>query len=226
MQIMRDKMFTGIIEAVGRLSAINTSGDGARVTIETATLDLSDVKLGDSIATNGICLTVVALEQASFSADVSSETLTRTGLAHYQIGDSVNLEKAMLPTTRFGGHMVSGHVDAVSEITCIEHKGNSIDYWLTMPTELAPYIAQKGSITIDGTSLTVNSLTTEQFRLTIVPHTTTQTIISKYQVGTKVNLEVDLIARYIERLLTKQTADKQAESGVTQALLARNGFIK
>lgn len=219
-------MFTGIIEAVGRLSAINTSGDGARVTIETATLDLSDVKLGDSIATNGICLTVVALEQASFSADVSSETLTRTGLAHYQIGDSVNLEKAMLPTTRFGGHMVSGHVDAVSEITRIEHKGNSIDYWLTMPTELAPYIAQKGSITIDGTSLTVNSLTTEQFRLTIVPHTTTQTIISKYQVGTKVNLEVDLIARYIERLLTKQTADKQAESGVTQALLARNGFIK
>jgi riboflavin synthase len=223
---MRDNMFTGIIEAVGRLSAINTSGDGARVTIETAALDLSDVKLGDSIATNGICLTVIALEQASFSADVSSETMTRTGLAHYQIGDSVNLEKAMLPTTRFGGHMVSGHVDAVSEIVRIEHKGNSIDYWLTMPTELSCYIAEKGSITIDGTSLTVNSLTTEQFRLTIVPHTTSQTIISKYQVGTKVNLEVDLIARYIERLLTKQTADKQTESGVTQALLARNGFIK
>jgi len=219
-------MFTGIIEAVGRLRAINSSGDGARVTIDTATLDLSDVKLGDSIATNGICLTVVALDNASFSADVSSETLTRTGLAHYKMGDSVNLEKAMLPTTRFGGHMVSGHVDAVSEISAIEHKGNSIDYWLTMPAELSAYIAEKGSVTIDGTSLTVNSLSDDKFRLTIVPHTTDQTIISKYQVGTKVNLEVDLIARYIERLLTKQTADKQEKSGVTHALLARNGFIK
>jgi len=219
-------MFTGIIEAVGHLKAINTSGDGARVTVATGTLDLSDVKLGDSIATNGICLTVVALDNASFSADVSSETLTRTGFAHYQIGSPVNLEKAMLPTTRFGGHMVSGHVDAVSEITSIEHKGNSIDYWLTMPAELSAYIAEKGSITIDGTSLTVNSLTQDKFRLTIVPHTTEQTIISKYQVGTQVNLEVDLIARYIERLLTKQTTDQPTESGVTHALLARSGFIK
>ncbi len=219
-------MFTGIIEAVGALRAINTSGDGARVIIDTGVLDLSDVKLGDSIATNGICLTVVAVDNSSFSADVSSETLTRTGFAHYQTGDSVNLEKAMLPTTRFGGHMVSGHVDAVSEITRIEHKGNSIDYWLNMPAELAAYIAEKGSITIDGTSLTVNSLTAEQFRLTIVPHTTQQTIISKYQVGTKVNLEVDLIARYIERLLTKHTANEQELSGVTHALLARSGFIK
>ncbi|MGB1263888.1 MAG: riboflavin synthase [Cognaticolwellia sp.] len=219
-------MFTGIIEAVGRLKAINTSGDGARVTIDTATLDLSDVKLGDSIATNGICLTVVAFDSASFSADVSSETLTRTGLAHYQIGDSVNLEKAMLPTTRFGGHMVSGHVDAVSEIIAIDHKGNSVDYWLTMPSDLAPYIAEKGSITIDGTSLTVNSLSADKFRLTIVPHTTAQTIITSYRVGTKVNLEVDLIARYIERLLTKHSPDQPASSGVTHALLARNGFIK
>ena len=219
-------MFTGIIEAVGRLRAINTSGDGARITIETGSLDLSDVKLGDSIATNGVCLTVTALDSASFSADVSSETIMRSGLASYHVGDSVNLEKAMLPTTRFGGHMVSGHVDGISEIKAIEHKGNSIEYWLSMPAELAPYIAEKGSITIDGTSLTVNSLTTEQFRLTIVPHTTQETIISKYQVGTKVNVEVDLIARYIERLLTQQSPEKQVDSGVTHALLARNGFIK
>ena len=156
-------MFTGIIEAVGRLRAINSSGDGARVVIDTGSLDLSDVKLGDSIATNGICLTVVAVDGASFSADVSSETLTRTGLAHYQIGDSVNLEKAMLPTTRFGGHMVSGHVDGVSEITSIEHKGNSIDYWLTMPAELAPYIAEKGSITIDAVSYTHLTLPTTPY---------------------------------------------------------------
>lgn len=219
-------MFTGIIEAVGCINAINKQGDGARVTIGTGALDMSDVKLGDSIATNGICLTVIAFDSTSFSADVSSETLTRTGLAYYGVGANVNLEKAMLPTTRFGGHMVSGHVDAISEIISIEHKGNSIDYWLTMPSDLAPYIAEKGSITIDGTSLTVNSLTDSKFRLTIVPHTTEQTIIHQYQTGTKVNLEVDLIARYIERLLTKNTTEPQVESGVTHALLARSGFIK
>jgi riboflavin synthase len=221
-------MFTGIIEAVGNIKAINITGQGARLVISTSSLDMSDVKLGDSIATNGICLTVVALDSSSFSADVSNETLTRTGFANYQTGQTVNLEKAMLPTTRFGGHMVSGHVDAVVAISAIEHNGNSIEYWLEMPSDLAPYIAEKGSITIDGTSLTVNSITKDKFRLTIVPHTTAQTIIANYQVGTKVNIEVDLIARYIERLLMKKdtsTAEGYT-SGVTQELLARNGFIK
>ena len=221
-------MFTGIIEAVGNIKAININGQGARLVIATNSLDMSDVKLGDSIATNGICLTVVSFDSSSFSADVSNETLTRTGFANYQSGQTVNLEKAMLPTTRFGGHMVSGHVDAVVAIIAIEHNGNSIEYWLEMPSDLAPYIAEKGSITIDGTSLTVNSLTDDKFRLTIVPHTTAQTIIANYQVGTKVNVEVDLIARYIERLLTKKesSSTEQQSSGVTQELLARSGFIK
>ncbi|NQZ21100.1 MAG: riboflavin synthase [Colwellia sp.] len=221
-------MFTGIIEAVGNIKAINITGQGARLVIATNSLDMSDVKLGDSIATNGICLTVVAFDSSSFSADVSNETLTRTGFANYQSGQTVNLEKAMLATTRFGGHMVSGHVDAVVAIIAIEHNGNSIEYWLEMPGDLAPYIAEKGSITIDGTSLTVNSLTDDKFRLTIVPHTTAQTIIANYQVGTKVNVEVDLIARYIERLLTKKesSSTEQQSSGVTQELLARSGFIK
>jgi riboflavin synthase len=220
-------MFTGIIEAVGSIQAINITGQGARLVISTGLLEMSDVKLGDSIATNGICLTVVASDPSSFSADVSNETLKRTGFANYQTGQAVNLEKAMLPTTRFGGHMVSGHVDAVVAISSIEHNGNSIEYWLTMPSDLAPYIAEKGSITIDGTSLTVNSLTDDEFRLTIVPHTTAQTIIANYQVGTKVNLEVDLIARYIERLLTKKNpSSAEQSSGVTQELLARSGFIK
>jgi len=221
-------MFTGIIEAVGNIKAINITGQGARLVIATNSLDMSDVKLGDSIATNGICLTVVAFDSSSFSADVSNETLTRTGFANYQSGQTVNLEKAMLPTTRFGGHMVSGHVDAVVAISAIENNGNSIEYWLEMPSDLAPYIAEKGSITIDGTSLTVNSLTENKFRLTIVPHTTAQTIIADYQVGTKVNLEVDLIARYIERLLTRKesSSTEQQSSGVTQELLARSGFIK
>jgi riboflavin synthase len=218
-------MFTGIIEAVGNLSGINISGQGARIVISTGSLDMSDVKLGDSIATNGVCLTVVAFDNGSFSADVSNETITRTGFANYQTGQIVNLEKAMLPTSRFGGHMVSGHVDAVSEVLAITHDGNSIHYWLAMPGDLAQYIAEKGSITIDGTSLTVNALKQDQFRLTIVPHTTEQTIINHYKVGTKVNIEVDLIARYIERLL-HTSEKKEPTTGVTHELLARSGFIK
>lgn len=222
-------MFTGIIEAVGRIKAIKASGNGARIDIDTASLDMNDVKLGDSIATNGVCLTVISFDKSHFSADVSSETLVRTGLGSYGVGQAVNLEKAMLPTTRFGGHMVSGHVDAVVEILAIENRGNSIDYWLQMPAELAPYIAEKGSITIDGVSLTVNGLSDDKFRLTIVPHTTAQTIISQYKTGMRVNIEVDLIARYIERLLLKQTANQsesKASSGITEALLMRSGFIK
>lgn len=221
-------MFTGIIEAKGRLTAINVNGQGARVQVAVNQLDMSDVKLGDSIATNGVCLTVVEFDHSSFSADVSTETLAHTGFNAYSVGQSVNLEKAMLPTTRFGGHMVSGHVDAVSEIVGIENKGNSIDYWIAMPESIAAYIAQKGSITIDGTSLTVNSLADDKFRLTIVPHTTEQTIISEYQVGCKVNVEVDLIARYLERLLTKTSPSNEAkeESGITEAFLASRGFMK
>jgi len=219
-------MFTGIIEAVGSIGAKQVNAQGARIVVNTGSLDMSDVKLGDSIATNGICLTVVAFDSGSYSADVSNETLTRTGFAHYSIGQKVNLEKAMLPTTRFGGHMVSGHVDSLSEIVSIEHDGNSIHYWVSMPSSIAAYIAEKGSVTIDGTSLTVNGLADDKFRLTIVPHTTKETIISNYQVGSKVNVEVDLIARYIERLLTHKTAEQEQQSGVTHELLARSGFIK
>lgn len=219
-------MFTGIIEAVGHIQAVQVNAQGARIIVSTGSLDMSDVKLGDSIATNGICLTVVAFDSNSYSADVSNETLTRTGFAHYSVGQKVNLEKAMLPTTRFGGHMVSGHVDALAEIVAVEQDGNSIHYWVSMPDSLAPYIAEKGSVTIDGTSLTVNSLAEDKFRLTIVPHTTEQTIISDYRAGSKVNLEVDLIARYIERLLTHKTAETNQSSGVTRELLARSGFIK
>jgi riboflavin synthase len=225
-------MFTGIIEAVGTIKAININAQGARLVIATNNLDMSDVKLGDSIATNGICLTVVEFNQHSYSADVSNETLERTGFAHYNAGMQVNLEKAMLASTRFGGHMVSGHVDGISEILSITNNGNSIEYWLSMPVELSHYIAEKGSVTVDGTSLTVNSLSEgggeNKFRLTIVPHTVKETVFANYQVGTKVNLEVDLIARYLERLLTKSTDDEASspESNVTEALLQKSGFIK
>jgi len=225
-------MFTGIIEAVGTIKAIDINGQGARLKIATNSLDMSDVKLGDSIATNGICLTVVDFDQTSYSADVSNETLQRTGFKNYQAGMQVNLEKAMLASTRFGGHMVSGHVDGISEILSITHNGNSIEYWFSMPSDLAHYIAEKGSVTIDGTSLTVNALdngsANEKFRLTIVPHTVKETIFAHYQVGTKVNLEVDLIARYLERLLTKSTSQHNAEktSNLTETMLQKAGFIK
>lgn len=223
-------MFTGIIEAVGTIKAININAQGARLVIATNNLDMNDVKLGDSIATNGICLTVVDFSQHSYSADVSNETLQRTGFAHYKVGMQVNLEKAMLASTRFGGHMVSGHVDGMSEILSITHNGNSIEYWLSMPADLAHYIAEKGSITVDGTSLTVNALnessSDSKFRLTIVPHTVKETVFATYQVGTKVNLEVDLIARYLERLLTKDNIADVSKSNVTEALLQKSGFIK
>lgn len=220
-------MFTGIIESIGQIKNININGQGARITVAIGKLDMSDVKLGDSIATNGICLTVVAFDQTSFSADVSNETLTRTGFANYQAGQQVNLEKAMLPTTRFGGHIVSGHVDAVAEIIAIENKGNSTDYWLSMSADISGYIAEKGSITIDGVSLTVNSLEQDKFRLTIVPHTAAETIIASYQAGAKVNIEVDVMARYIERLLMKKSSPEHASAnGVTHDLLAKSGFIR
>jgi len=224
-------MFTGIIEAVGTIKAININAQGARLVIASNSLDMSDVKLGDSIATNGICLTVVDYDQHSYSADVSNETLQRTGFAHYKAGMQVNLEKAMLASTRFGGHMVSGHVDGISEVLSITNNGNSIEYWLSMPKDLAHYIAEKGSVTVDGTSLTVNALDessgNKKFRLTIVPHTVKETVFADYQVGTKVNLEVDLIARYLERLLTKEIDEKYAtKSNVTESLLKKSGFIK
>ncbi len=235
-------MFTGIIEAIGSIKAININAQGARLVISTNKLDMSDVNLGDSIATNGICLTVVALTNStingSFSVDVSNETLQRTGFANYQVGDQVNLEKAMLASTRFGGHMVSGHVDGVSEVLSIKNNGNSIEYWLSLPSDLAHYVAEKGSITVDGTSLTVNGLTENasplgKFRLTIVPHTVKETIFANYQVGTKVNIEVDLIARYLERLLTKEESitkeknrEKVSSSNINEAMLQRTGFIK
>jgi len=218
-------MFTGIIEAVGTIKAININGQGARLVIATNNLDMSDVKLGDSIATNGICLTVVDFTASSYSADVSNETLQRTGFANYRVGMKVNLEKAMLASTRFGGHMVSGHVDGIAEILSIVNNGNSIEYWLSMPADLAHYVAEKGSVTIDGTSLTVNALGEGKFRLTIVPHTVKETIFGDYNVGSKVNLEVDLIARYLERLLTKESSTERP-SGVSETMLQQAGFIK
>lgn len=220
-------MFTGIIESVGTLRKIERLGEDIRLNVASDKLDLSDVRLGDSIATNGVCLTVVECLSDGYVADISAETVGLTGFANYQVGTKVNLEKAVTPTTRLGGHMVSGHVDGVASVDDRQLRGKAIEFWLSAPTALARYIAHKGSITIDGVSLTVNEVQDNRFRLTIVPHTAGETTLVDLKAGDSVNIEVDLIARHLERLMTY--ADKesqQPESNVTMDLLARSGFLR
>jgi riboflavin synthase len=217
-------MFTGIIEAVGTLTAITPKGEDISITVETGKLDMTDVKLGDSIATNGVCLTVVAFGANSYTADLSLETLKMTGFTQYKVGDKVNLEKAMLPSTRFGGHIVSGHVDGVGEIIERNQVGRAVEFWVKMPDDLTRYVAQKGSITVDGISLTVNGLRKDAFKLTIVPHTSEETTMDAFQVGRKVNLEVDVLARYLERLLQGKQEEDGSASGLTMEFLQQNGF--
>nr|P51961.1 RecName: Full=Riboflavin synthase; Short=RS [Photobacterium phosphoreum]AAA25628.1 riboflavin synthetase alpha subunit [Photobacterium phosphoreum] len=217
-------MFTGIIEAVGNISAITSKGSDFEVSVNCDTLDLADVKIGDSIATNGICLTVVKLTANSYVADLSIETLSRTAFNYYKVGQAVNLEKAMLPTTRFGGHIVSGHVDAVAEVIECRTSGRAIDIWIRVPSQIEKYLSEKGSVTVDGVSLTVNAVTGNEFKLTIVPHTVVETTIADFKVGNKVNIEVDVLARYIERLLlVDKPEDKQSK--ISMDLLERNGFL-
>ncbi len=217
-------MFTGIIEAVGHLKAITAKGEDITITVDASDLDMTDVKLGDSIATNGVCLTVIEFNHNSYSADLSLETLNKTGFTQYQVGDAVNLEKAMLPTTRFGGHIVSGHVDGVGEIIERNPVGRAIEFWVALPAALTRYVAEKGSITVDGISLTVNDLRKDAFKLTIVPHTSQQTTIDHFQVGRKVNLEVDVLARYMERLLDARRGEESPQSRITMEFLQQNGF--
>ncbi|WP_423185812.1 riboflavin synthase [Alishewanella sp. d11] len=216
-------MFTGIIEATGVIRQLSRKGGDLSVKVHSATLDFSDVKLGDSIATNGVCLTVTALGEHCFSADVSAETLALTRFAHYQVGQLVNLEKALLATGRLGGHLVSGHVDGVAALLHVEKSARAWQLWFSLPLPLAPYLAHKGSVTIDGVSLTVNELAHDRFRLTIVPHTATETTLLQLQKGALVHIEVDLIARYLERLL--HTKAPAAAGGVDLALLAQRGFL-
>lgn len=218
-------MFTGIIEAVGTLRKLERKGDDIRLTVASGKLDLNDVRLGDSIATNGVCLTVVQQLADGYVADVSAETVSLTGFANYKVGTKVNLEKAVTPTTRLGGHMVSGHVDGIAMVEQRLVRGQAIEFWLAAPAELGRYIAHKGSITINGVSLTVNEVDGSRFRLTIVPHTAGETTLIDLQAGDKVNIEVDLIARYLERLMNYDGKDSKS-GGVTMEMLARAGFVR
>ena len=218
-------MFTGIIESVGQIESIEDKGGDARFWINTAKMDMSDVKLGDSIAMNGVCLTAIELRDDAYCADVSGETLSLTSLKQLKEGSAVNLEKALTPQTRLGGHMVSGHVDGLGKVIERYDDGRSVRFVIESPKSLAKYIAVKGSITIDGISLTVNKLDGCQFELNIVPHTIQETIMGSYQPGTEVNLEVDLVARYLERLILGEHA-AEPDAKITESFLAENGFMK
>ena len=217
-------MFTGIVEATGKIALLQKKQGDLAIRIQSKNLDMSDVKLGDSIATNGVCLTVVDKHVDGFSADLSNETISLTGFAHYALGQTVNLEKAMQPVSRLGGHLVSGHVDGIATITAINTNARATEYWLATDENLMKYIPYKGSVCIDGISLTVNAVEGNKFKLTIVPHTSGKTTIADFQVGTKVNLEVDQIARYLERLV--KGAEHPTGSDISMSLLAKAGFIK
>ena len=216
-------MFTGIIEAIGEIATIEPRGGDVRLRVKTGKLPLEGVQLGDSICTSGVCLTVVDLPGDGYWADVSNETLSLTTVGTWSSGTKVNLERALTPESRLGGHIVSGHVDGMGTVVERYEEGRSWRFLIVAPAELARYIAHKGSICIDGTSLTVNSVNGARFDLNIIPQTMAETVIGGYQVGTQVNLEVDVIARYLERLLLGDKAAKP--SGLSLDTLAENGYL-
>lgn len=218
-------MFTGIIQAIGQIERLEPRGGDVRIQVATAALAMGDVRMGDSIAVNGVCLTVASQAERGFAADVSRETLGVTSLGGLKPGSRVNLEKALTLSTPLGGHLVSGHVDGMGRLLEQRPDGRSMRLRIESPSELARYIAPKGSICLDGVSLTVNRVEGFRFELNIVPHTLRETIIGGYREGRMINLEVDLIARYLERLLFAERAAKSG-TGISEAFLARHGFMQ
>ncbi len=217
-------MFTGIILAVGKIAQVQAQGGDFRFKIETGKLAIADAAPGDSIAVNGVCLTAVELGSNYFCADVSNETLSRTSLKSASIGTKVNLELALTPTTRLGGHIVSGHVDGLAVVMSKQQDGRSYRFKFKAPDDLAKYIAEKGSICINGISLTVNDVDGAMFSVNIVPHTLQETTLGAMSAGTEVNIEVDLLARYMERLMKGETA-AHSSGAVTEELLQNSGFL-
>lgn len=210
-------MFTGIIEGVGRLAARELRGGDARLRIQVGSLPFDDVRLGESIAVNGTCLTVIDFDATSFDADASTETLALTTLGALPEGALVNLERAMRPTDRLGGHIVSGHVDGVGRVERVTEDARALRWRFSAPTALLRYIAKKGSICVDGVSLTVNEVDDTSFEVALIPHTVAHTAFQQTRVGDAVNLEVDLVARYAERLFAHRATvtDDHFASGTT-----------
>ena len=217
-------MFTGIVQAVGKLRSVEDRGEDRRFHIEAGDLDLADVRGGDSMCVSGVCLTVLTVGGTDFSTDVSVETLASTTFSRLVVDDAVNLEKAVTPTTALGGHFVSGHVDGVGKIVDRRQAGRSTAMRLTTPANLTKYIAQKGSVSIDGISFTVNDVQGPEFEINVIPHTLAQTTAGSFAVGREVNLEVDIIARYLESLLLDN--EQAVDSTVTAKFLREHGFIR
>lgn len=219
-------MFTGIIEEKGRIVSIRRGVRSSVLQIAGQRI-FEDLKLGDSVAVNGVCLTVTGMAKGSFTADVMSETLSRSSLGELKVNSAVNLERAMAADGRFGGHIVSGHIDGTGVISKIERDDNAVWYTIRASEKLMRYIVEKGSIAIDGISLTVAGASREEFRVSVIPHTMRETILEMKKVGSIVNLENDVVGKYIERFLSwpaKEEKPKATGSGITMEFLAKAGF--
>ncbi len=216
-------MFTGIIEEVGSIEQIKQSGEAIVMTINSKKL-LSDVHLGDSIAVNGVCLTVTSFDKERFTVDMMPETVRNTSLRHLNRGSKVNLERAMAAGGRFGGHFVSGHVDGIGEIVKKERQHNAVYYEIKVAPELRKYIIMKGSIAIDGTSLTVFGVTEDTFTISIIPHTLSETIIGLKGPGDIVNIESDMVGKYIEQFIQQRFQEGKNKSTLTASFLEEHGF--
>ncbi len=215
-------MFTGLIEEVGAVRQMRRSGDGARITVATA-LPMEEITLGESIAVNGVCLTVVSFGSGSFAADVSPESLERSTLGELSAGAPVNLERALRLSDRLGGHLVSGHIDGVATVVERRQDRNAVRFTFRVPDALSRYLVEKGSVAVDGISLTVNEVGEETFGLAVIPHTLAVTTLKDLRPGGRVNIETDLIAKYVERLLGKSPSS--GASSIDLRFLANNGFL-
>ena len=215
-------MFTGLVETVGKISALETRGGDLVVAIDASGLDVEGIALGDSIAVSGVCLTVTKMQGSTLWMDVSKETIDCTSFKNLTVGTSVNLEQSVTPTTRLGGHLVSGHVDGVGTVEFMREDSRSVRIGIRVPKDLAKYIAMKGSVCVDGVSLTVNNVEGDVFDVNIIPHTMTMTTLKFYNEGRSVNIEVDVVARYLERLLTCQ--DNEGKTSLSKAFLMQHGF--
>lgn len=218
-------MFTGIIEEVGQVKALKRGANSIILTVGATTI-MDDLKLGDSVATNGVCLTVTALGKDFFQADVMHETMNRSSLGSLKPGSHVNLERAMPANGRFGGHMVSGHIDGTGKIVAVEKDDNAVWYTISADQQILRYIIEKGSIAIDGISLTVAKVTEHDFSVSIIPHTLKETILAEKKIGDIVNLENDMVGKYIEKFMTCVSENEKPQKGkIDMAFLAGNGFI-
>ena len=216
-------MFTGIVEELGTIRAIRRGASSAVLSIGAGTI-LDDLKVGDSVAVNGVCLTATQVDGGGFTADVMHETLDRSSLARLAPGDKVNLERAMAAGGRFGGHIVSGHIDATGTITDRRRDDNAVWYTVSAPAALLRYVVEKGSIAIDGISLTVAAVEADRFSVSVIPHTAAVTVLGGKRPGDPVNLEADLIGKYVEKLLRPAQAPPVRRSALSLEFLAEHGF--